>query len=71
MCLNVCVHMNMYICMYVCGYVDRYGYVCLSMYVYMHMSTHIITLMDVLIIYLKNTFVHGFMSQTYTPLSNF
>ncbi len=37
----------------------------------MHMSTLIIKLMDVLIIYLISTFVHGFVFKTYTPLFTF
>ncbi len=41
------------------------------MYIYMHMSTDINKLMDGLIIYLINIFVHGFVFKTYTPLSTF
>ncbi len=37
----------------------------------MYVSTRIIKLMDVLIIYLINTFVHGFVFKTYTHLSTF
>ncbi len=44
-------------------------YMCMS--VYMHMSTCITKLMDVLIIYLFSTFVHGFEFKTYMPLSTF
>ncbi len=67
----------MYMCTYVyayihaCGYADRYGYDCLYMYVYMHMSSRIIKLIDVRIIYLIKTCVHGFGFKTYTPLSTF
>ncbi len=44
-----------YACMHACGYVYRYSFYCLYMYVYInvHMSTRIIKLMDVLIIYLN------------------
>ncbi len=44
-------------------------YICI--YIYMHMSTDINKLMDGLIIYLINIFVHGFVFKTYTPLSTF
>ncbi len=33
--------------------------------------THIIKLMDGLVIYLISTFVHGFVFKTYTPLTTF
>ncbi len=44
-------------------------YVCILLY--MQMSTFIIKLNDVLMIYLISTFVHGFVFNTYTPLSTF
>ncbi len=37
----------------------------------MHMSTLIIKLMHVLIIYLISAYVHDFVFKTYTPLSTF
>ncbi len=56
-----------------CGYVWIWfsRYESLWMYIKMHMSTCIIILMVVFIIYLFCTFVHGFVFKTYTPLSTF
>ncbi len=39
-----------------------------NIYIYMHMSTFIRKLMDVLIIYLISTFVQGFVFKTYTHI---
>ncbi len=69
-CVNVCLCVPMY--MHVCIHVDVWMgmgmivYICMSLYV--HMST-LIKLMDVIIIYLISTLVHGFVYTTYTPLS--
>ncbi len=41
------------------------------MSVYMHLSTFIIKLTDVLIIYLIGTYVYGIVFKTYTPLYTF
>ncbi len=71
-CMCVCLCTCIYACMwYICGSEYDCLYVYVYIYIYMHMSTFIIKLMDVLIIYLISTFVHGFAFQTYTPLSTF
>ncbi len=62
--MHICMHEDMWIGM---GYDCKYMYVT----IYMLMSTHIIKLMDILIIYLISTFVHGFVFKTYTPLFTF
>ncbi len=53
-----------------CGCMYKYGYDCL--YVYVSMCAHvcfIIKLIDVLIIYLINTYIHGFgFKIIYTPI---
>ncbi len=77
--MYACVYigMCMYVCTYsymdACGCVDRYGckifMICMSIYIYM--STCIITLIDVLIIYLINTFVHGLCLPLVRPYLRF
>ncbi len=81
--MYVCIYVNIYVYKYVCvymyvcayeyPYVHACGYVDMSGYdfLYNYMSTRIIKLMVVLIIYLVSTFVHGFVFKTCTPLSTF
>ncbi len=49
-CIHACMHVGVWI---------GIGMIVDICMLYMHMPTHIITLMNVLIIYLINTFVHG------------
>ncbi len=68
MCACVCVCVCLCICMDV--WIDRSMtvYICMTIYI-CNMSTLLIKLMNVLIIYLISTFVHGFVFKTYTSLS--
>ncbi len=61
--LYMCICMCICACMYICVCMI----VCMCMSIDMHMSAFIITLMDVLIIYLFNNYVHVFVFKTYTP----
>ncbi len=76
----VCIYVHMCICIcLICVHVCIHTSVCISMdmIVEMCMSIHMdmfaftTKLMDVLIIYLISTYVHGFVFKTYTPLSTF
>ncbi len=66
----VCVCVQQYAYMHACGDVwigmGVIVYICMT--IYMYMSTLNIKLMDVLIIYLISTFVHGFLFKADTPL---
>ncbi len=62
--------------MHICMQVDMWIGMDMIVYKYMYRynictSTRIIKLMDVLIIYLINIFVHGFVFKTYTAISTF
>ncbi len=64
----MCVHIYMHVgvCISMCMIVDM----CMS--INMHMSSFIIKLIDILIIYFISTyFVHGFVFKTYSPQSTF
>ncbi len=62
-CVCICLHVG------VCLSMGMIVYMCMS--TCMHMSAFIIKLMDVLIIHLISTYVHGFVFKTYIPYLHF